>query len=235
MADRKLKDRVALIGVELEGGWAIRPPSGAEIIRDGSVKISDDAVRALKIKSIGEIVSPPMKRELVEQWVKEHYPQIANETCGLHVHMSFKYPLHYMQLMTPKFTDAMVRALATWSIAKGLPKEHPLCKRILNPNHQHCAQLYLGDNQVYSDHKDYHSRGKPHSRYTAINYCFKMHKTVECRLLPMFAVADEAVEAVNVVLDTTNKFLSKIRLKEPRFAARVALKSNMRTIYRSTV
>ncbi len=178
----------------------------------------------------GEIVLrkplPPGSAELTE-WVKRCYPTYVNATCGLHVHMSFFNRLNYQRLMTPAYTEQMVDGLKRWARAENLDPEHPLWPRINDPNHRHCAHLYLGDGQVKVNRKDYNSRGTDHSRYTAINYCDKQHGTVECRLLSMFADADQALRAIGAVVDTTNRFLSKFREREVRVRANVPFKSEV--------
>jgi len=236
------KNRVKNVGVELEGGW-IKPPQPLQ--RDGSLKFHDivhyEAGRGLagpapavaafkklyvtgavleehKIPQVGEIVSPILEVPEVEDYIRTNYPNIVNETCGLHVHMSFKYKLNYQRLMTEDYTRKMVVGLIDWAKRNDLPKDHPLWPRLMKPNHNHCAHVYLGDNQVTIAGKDYNSRGTNYSRYTAINYCWAQHKTVECRLLSMFDTADQAVSAVGEVIRITNLFLSKIKSREKKFS-----------------
>ena len=241
-------NRIRRVGVELEGGWTY-PPADIPIEHDGSVhvkpptKVVDanvllgmDAAAAnrMTIKAaprfvMGEIPTPRPGLDIkdVDAWIKKYYPQVVNETCGLHVHMSLFRKLHYQQLMTPAFTGAMVKSLLEWAEVEKLAKKHPIWDRLLNPNHDHCAHTYCGDKQVMMTKKDYHSRGKPHSRYTAINYCMGQHGTVECRLLPMMETPDQGIRAVMCVIDTTNKFLSKIRQKEMRSGGAVPIRSEI--------
>lgn len=251
-------NRVAKVGIELEGGWDAPPPCGARIIRDGSVVFGGNPHRSLdsgnlqpedieivngslRIRAdrqagrprprhnIGEVVSEPLELPpsvAVEEWIRGSYPQHVNDTCGLHVHMSFYHKLNYSRLMTPEFTPYIVEAISRWGVERGIPKTHMLWNR-LNPQHpwslQHCAHVFLGDRQAVIDRKDFQSRGKPHSRYTFINYCEAQHHTVECRGLPMFGTPgelvmpgdiDTAVSSVMAVVDATNRFLSKIRKTE---------------------
>jgi hypothetical protein len=228
LPEGKVKDRIALIGVELEGGWN-QHPDGHEVVRDGSVHIDPEfsppdingRQKNLGPKILGEIVSRPLKVEEFEQWVRSVYPKFVNGTCGLHVHMSFKSRLNYQRLMTPEFTKVMVQRLQEWAKKEGLPNDHWIWPRLNNPNHNHCAHVYLGDNQVKMRKKDFHSRGTAHSRYTAINYCYGQHQTVECRLLPMVKDVDMAIRGIYVVLNTTNEFLARQRERERKVAAAV--------------
>lgn len=253
-----LKNRIALAGIELEGGWIKNPPN--PVVHDGSVKFPQPSMKkvpafstqqeeqewynterarlkAMTPKAVGEIVSRPMEASetVVTEFVTTNYPSMVNATCGLHVHMSFKHRLNYQRLMTADYTLAMVEGLKAWATKEKLPKEHPLWPRLLRPDHQHCSHTYCGEEQVKQTGKDFHSRGKPHSRYTAINYCYAQHQTVECRLLSMMETPDQAVRAVMEVLAITNRFLAKVRARELRHAARVPPSGNSVSHYRVTL
>ena len=252
------KNRIALAGIELEGGWHKNPPN--PVVHDGSVKFpsprnkpqplfsTEDEQRAwltaerarlaqFQFKAVGEIVSPPLKAEAetVEAFIKENYPSAVNDTCGLHVHMSFTHKRNYNRLMTPEFTKAMVDGLRKWAAEEGLKKDHPLMARIMNPDHPHCAHTYCGEEQVKATSKDFHSRGKPNSRYTAINYCFNQHQTVECRLLCMMDTPEQACRAVLEVLAITNRFLAKVRTRELKQAIAIPKGQHSVSRYRVTV
>ena len=167
----------------------------------------------------GEIVSKPIPVEKIAPWVKKCYPTHVNETCGLHVHMSFHYRSNYARLMTPEFTPFIVGAVKAWAEAEDLPKDHPQWERVLKQNHHHCAHQYLAEGQIKMTKKDYESRGKSYSRYTFVNYCAGQHNTagggtVEVRGLSMPANADMATRAIMAVLDGTNQFLSKVRQRD---------------------
>lgn len=220
-------NRIAKVGVELEGGWDRDP--GIAIEHDGSVRfedpppmvIRDDEGRERRVQQrgprvTGEAVSEPMKVLEVPTFITRYFPQHVNATCGLHVHMSFHNHLNYARLMLPDFTPTMVEALVAWGQKVGLKKDHVFWQRLLAKDHPHCAHQYLGDRQVHITRKDYHSRGKDYSRYTALNYCRAQHSTIECRLLPMLPTADLSIEAVQCVLDTTNRFLARMRTRESK-------------------
>ena len=232
----KPKNRIAAVGIELEGGWH-EVPKGLQIVRDGSVNFEEEArftsrtLPPMKFpRYIGEIPSPVLQLTDVEDWMTLAYPACVNATCGLHVHMSFTFKLNYMRLMTPAFTPFIVKGLQRWAKGESLPATHPIWERITNPDHRHCAHVYLGDAQVKVDHKDFHSRGKPHSRYTAINYPWGQGKpTVECRLLPMMSDVQQGIRAVKEVILLTNTFLAKVKEREIRADARVALTASSST------
>lgn len=234
-------NRINLVGIELEGGWD-RAVDNHHVERDGSVVFEDPnntevldrngrrviVPRPVPIPfpahAIGEIVSRAMPVGSVEEWIRKAYPQHVNNTCGLHVHMSFHTKLNYSRLMLPDYMNMMVDELKRFADAEKLPTDHMLRNR-LDPNHpwtlKHCAHTFLADRQVLVKGKDFNSRGKPHSRYTFINYPEMQHHTVECRGLSMFggqptkeADVEMAVRAVLTVINTTNRFLSKIRQRE---------------------
>ena len=191
----------------------------------------------------GEVVSNPLTVDQIEGWVRSVYPKYVNETCGLHVHMSFFHKLNYGRLMGGMaFTTWMVGKLRTWAEREGLPKDHPQWRRF-DPDdpwtRQHCAHLYLGEAQARVTRKDYESRGKPYSRYTFVNYCHDMpghdgpRATVEVRGLSMPDNPDTAIRAVMAVLDATNEFLSKIKQKERVERIRVQPKAVTEQVFRS--
>ena len=259
MAKRTLIDgvvnRVALVGLELEGGWDA-PVDGHKIIHDGSVKFEDpytdiitDPVSGRKTlvaradpkpfprHNVGEIVSGKLPVEEVEGWLRKCYPQHVNETCGLHVHMSFHHKLNYSRLIVPEFTNHVVNELRHFGKREGVPEGSMFWNR-LNPEHpwtrHHCMHRFLGDKQVLMKKKDYNSRGTDYSRYTFINYPYGQNlPTVECRGLPMFGAAGRltatedvelAIKAVMAVITATNRFLSKVRLREKKINVSVPIR-----------
>lgn len=264
----EVKNRIQGIGIELEGGWT-KPPNDHAIVRDGSLKgilgewkvdngnvvgtvvaagrrnpFLDELAPPKPVKNplyVGEIPSPVLTADTFEAWITKYFPQHVNESCGLHVHMSFRYKLLYMRLMTPEFTTHIVDGLKLWANEEELVKSHPIWGRLNKKNHDHCAHVYLGDNQVKNVKKDYQSRGKPHSRYTAINYCAEYNRqrgfkeTVECRLLPMMETPEQSIRAVKAVLSLTNQFLAKMHDREPRKEAKVALAPPVEVRYISKI
>lgn len=234
----KARNRIHLVGVELEGGWT-KLPEGVNLVRDGSVQIPtpEDALlvdhpeqmprtprgraelnrriehEARKVLFTGELPSEPLEVAKVPTWMRAYYPTHVNGTCGLHVHMSFKSALHYQKLMRPEYQDAILDCLNLWGLQEGLKKEHPFWNRILGQN-QYCKKEFHADAQVAKTGKSYNHAGA--SRYTVINYPWSLHGTLECRVLPMFEDVELAIRAVKFVLDVTNAFLVKTATKEER-------------------
>lgn len=265
---KKLKPRITMIGIELEGGWITVPP-GTRVIRDGSVRglpnptgglsievgggpprqvatlrdrarnnrrtgesteaamlrlSTDDqmmaaqAMVALPEMQVGEIPSPPMPPAEMGVWMRRYYPQSVNETCGLHVHMSFENSLHYQRLMVASYQATILKYIGLWAREEGLPKSHCLWPRLRGES-VYCQHQFWADHQVKTRGKDHDQRREGH-RYTVINYCYGTNGTVECRLMPMMADAEQGVRAVQRILDITNAFLAKGKEREAKLVAK---------------
>jgi len=212
----RAKNRVKQVGIELEGAW-ISPAMGRAIVRDGSVvipSIPGPDGKPVPPPYVGEIASPPLMATPTEihAWVKKWYPVAVNETCGLHVHLSFGTLRYYHLLLCPDFTDAMFHYLHLWGEEQKLPKNHPLWAR-LSGTHVHCVKQFRGNEQARVARKIY--RDSPGAcRYTAINYPYKLHSTVEVRLLPMMETHQQASKAIIQVMGITSAFLRSRVKKE---------------------
>ena len=241
MVKPSVRNRISKIGVELEGGWEKDP--GIPVERDASVRfpVSPLHVQPITIPNTmlstersergggkmvlsGEIQSKPGDLSEVSAFILKVYPQFVNATCGLHVHMSFTRRYFYQRLMDPSYQDTMFETILIWAEEKKFSKSHPIWER-LSGKHVTCMREFLADAQVRVDRKRY-DHNVPYSRYTAINYPWLQHKTVECRLLPMFEDAPDAVEGVLLVVDTTNKFLAKQRGKEQKHSIGLPVSNN---------
>lgn len=225
------RNRVYMVGVELEGGWTRDGlPQDTKPIRDGSVHIPQPEV-PLEIAEnggsaydrwiyanvptfVGEIPSPPLDLSVVPRWLHTFYPQAHNETCGMHVHMSFRDAIAYTRLMVPEYQDTVIEYFKRWA-AEHLPADHHIWPRLRGEN-EYCQHLFFPDAQSMQAEKDYnhHRYG---CRYTAIVYRFKKLGTIECRLLSMMPTPALAADAVRHLVTITNAFLgatSKTRKRE---------------------
>ena len=254
----KLKDRINLIGVELEGGWT-NLPSGVKLVHDGSVQVPQPApdgppeqeiwqeivtlnaqgqqvVTRVRVPGAiangaptkkkvgwqtGEYPSEPMEVKAVGTWLTAFYPSHVNDTCGLHVHMSFKKALHYQKLMIPEYQATVIEYLKRWAKEEGFPSNHSIWAR-LDGKSTFCKQEFFPAKQVLAKNKIFEHNGEG-NRYTCINYCYGQHSTIECRVLPMMEKAPQAIRAVERVLRITNATLASLREKEPREIADVTL------------
>ena len=210
-----IKNRVAMVGIELEGGWN-EIPKGIQIQRDGSVAIP---ATTLGPKLVGELPSKalevgadPEKSEIAE-WMRKHYPPFVNQTCGMHVHMSFKTALTYQRMMTPSYPNAVLFYLKKWAKEEGFPEDHHIWNRLAGKSH-YARAAFNAASQVQATAKDFDQR-RPGNRYTVINYCWGRYNTLECRVLPMMAEVEQAIRGVNRLIRITNAFLVTTASKEP--------------------
>lgn len=248
----EIKKRIYRVGIELEGGWN-KAPEGCKIDHDGSVQIQipatclEDLYTTAQIaaakkmgtnlewkglyKNIltGEIPSMVLAPSDFPAWMTKYYPNYVNNTCGLHVHMSFAHALHYQKLMTPAYTQKIIEHITKWAKEEGLPKSHPIWDRVAGKS-RYCQNKFFGDEQARKAGKDY-NREANGNRYTMVNYCFLLHNTLEVRLLPMFEGVDQAIRAVNAILDITNACLASSSTREKK-SVKVSNRSGVERVLR---
>lgn len=212
----RARKRVYRIGIELEGGWK-KLPAGVRLAHDGSIHLTDADIAA-GCRDIGELPSPVMDVEKFPSWMKMYYPHFVNESCGMHVHMSFMTALTYQRLMDNRFPATIIAQMTEWAKSHKLSKKHPIWER-LNGESRYCQHVFMADEQVKNTSKDFDQRRQGH-RYTVINYCYsRTGGSMECRLLPMMEDVDTAISAVQEIIDTTNAFLAATASKETKHSA----------------
>ena len=222
----KATNKLYRIGIELEGGWET-PPKGYEIVRDGSVVIQQDMSSShARPWFTGELQSGPIEVEKFPApikkfpaWMLAYYPPHVNETCGLHVHMSFREAFRYARLMQPEFPATVLDYVERWARNEGLAENHPIWDRLMGKK-DHCQPLYWADLQAKVGSKDYDKMRKGH-RYTVINYAYGRYKTVECRLLPMMESPEQGIRAVQELINITNAFLVATAKREEKVEIQV--------------
>lgn len=208
----KTRNRIYRIGIELEGGW-MTLPTGVEPIRDGSVVFMHPPERLC----IGEVASEILEVPKFPAWMRTMYPSHVNDTCGLHVHMSFRKALHYERLMVPDYPKVIVAYIKRWAKDEHLDENHPIWKRLKNRN-EFCKHDFNADQQVIKQNKVY-DHNVEGSRYTVVNYCHGLHGTLECRILPMLKDVEQAIRGVQAVVDITNAFLLTTAKREEALIA----------------
>lgn len=199
----KARNIVYRVGIELEGGWDKLPP-GVRLVHDGSV------VFPQMVNAVGELPSGIL--DVVNgsptywaTWLATNFPHHVNDTCGMHVHLSFKTAFAYNRLMTPQYPATVVAEFRRWATEQHLADNHAIWPRLANKS-KFCQHKFFADEQVQQREKD-HDQARMGHRYTVINYAYGRYSTVECRLLPMMATYDQSRAAVQELLDVTNAFL----------------------------
>jgi hypothetical protein len=239
----RAKNRIAKIGIEMEGGWITRPDL-TKIHADGSVNVgSGDYIHPLpygmprpSVQYTGEVSSAPMdvKLDHWREWMLSCHPVFINKSCGLHVHMSFNVGSRYVTLMHKNYQDTLLEAITRWAEKEMIPSSHPLWSRLRGRN-QYCTLDFWPDLQAIKADKGYGSSGTPGSRYTAVNYPAKLHGTIEVRVLPMF-MPELSVKAVEVILETTNAYLLAVKPQQKNVTTGWKLRySTINEVYRTCV
>lgn len=200
------RNRVAQVGVELEGGWTTIPKGlrREDFIRDGSL---DPLQRAHPEAMVNELPSPPLEPDAMAKWMRANWPQIIDETCGMHVHVSFKTSLAYSKVVREEYPGTIVEYFKRWAENERIPKSNPIWPR-LEGKSTYCQHMFFGDLQIANTRKDHDKVRKGH-RYTVVNFCWgRGIPTAECRLLPMFEDVEQGIRAMREVVNITNRFLA---------------------------
>lgn len=217
----KAKNRLNLVGVELEGGWA-KLPGELRPQRDGSVIFSDIDISLHMLRYFGEIPLPPLGVKEFPATLKLYYPTAVNGTCGMHIHLSTLKAFSYQRLMVNhpySYPGTIVEYMRRWAENAKLAKSHPIWDRLKGKN-EYCQHLFQADEQVKTERKDFDHHREGH-RYTVVGFCWNRLRTLEVRLLPMMGDAETAISAVQEVVSITNAFLAVSKDREPRLRVRV--------------
>lgn len=218
----KTWNRVAKLGVELEGGWTKSVPNplpkGYKFEGDGSVFGAGTTIQNHtnygKMVKKGELSTPPIFPAQMPLAVKRFYPDLVDRTCGMHVHMSFWNTYQYTVLAdSPVYQETVLHYLLKWANNEGFAASHHIWKRLKGEN-QYCTKGFWPYSQITKSTKDYGHEGD--HRYTAISYQWERYKTVECRVLPMMETPEQAIRAIKELLAITNAYLvlcEKVRIK----------------------
>lgn len=194
-----VRNRVERVGVELEGAWKTLPPGIAALEHDGSVFAGR---RPSAEFQIGELPIGPIAPAGIAKLMAVNYPQKVNQTCGMHVHMSFETLWYYNLLMVPEYQDTMLEYLTRWAKTESsIKSDHCIWARLRGES-EFCQKGFWPDIQASTKRKTHNRNGKGH-RYTIIHYCGRQ-MTIECRVLPMMSNTSLAVRAVNRVIEITN-------------------------------
>ncbi len=222
---KRPRNRIARIGLELEGAWKVFPPGIQELQIDTSVFKSGGGQvppAGYSVSQLGELALGPMQPAYLVKALKINYPTKVNETCGLHVHMSLETVYQYALLMdSPAYQETVIAQFAKWGQEENLPPTHPLWGR-LEGKSAYCQKKFWPQEQIQATRKD-HDREREGHRYTMIHYAWGRFKTVECRILPMMETVEQATRAVKRLLDVTNAYLVTVDRKKAKVTGSIKL------------
>jgi hypothetical protein len=229
----KVKNRVALVGVELEGGWVDLPPGVSHVERDGSV--FNDRLPA-GVRHMGELAVGPALPAGIAELIRIHHPPKVNHTCGMHVHMSFDTLWYYHLLMVPEYQETILHYLTLWAKNNKFSEKHHIWGRLAGES-RYCQKQFWPDAQSTEKRKLHDQNAYQNAyghRYTVIHYCGRQG-TIECRVLPMMTDVKKAISAVHTVIDVTNACIHILgkKYKRDKETSRIELPGNM--IYEETV
>lgn len=223
------------VGVELEGGWwqgyqRLEPswgknppnsPTKAWLLDwhgDGSVNVATTHINSEKDTTHphygtglyqGEgVCNPPQDPNNIHRWMKYNYPLWVNESCGMHVHMSFKNIIDYERIMEEEFVKHFEESMEAWGKDNKINYD-PFWNRLRGLN-RYCQRNGASSAQAMINHKLLKKEGRDESytKYYHLNFgAWKKYKTVECRLLPMFPTAQQGADAVYDLLWLFEKYL----------------------------
>ena len=201
-----LLNPINAIGIEFEGGWD-RDPRQTSLDRrrskityglhtkgDGSVELDDGDYH------IGEATTDPVQwnetgRITMRHIIQNSYPDYTNETCGGHVHYSFKNIQCMRLLMEREFYDGWISNLKTMSSQLSSCGQDELDSRW---NNSYCQDLFYPEEAI-TGHGD---------RYAYQNWCsYGSHGTLEFRILPMFESNRDYWKAFSFLTDYIEDYI----------------------------
>lgn len=205
---------INLIGVEMEGGWD--GVQGIVPFADGTTLVDDQSLSGLESTHVGEAVSPALPFDQVLEWMAVHHPKYVNIKCGLHVHVSFKSPRFYLGITRRGFKRFFLDKIKEWAEGEGLNPGHAFWERWAGEN-KYCSKDFRPTRQMRRDAKHPPGEGNAplfpqHERRTQWNFCYGVHGTAECRMLPMFNTPEQSIRAVAEVVHIVENYLT---LKPP--------------------
>lgn len=181
------------IGVEIEGCWVDADAMRAKARALGCSVVSDGSVSTYAHNTPQEIRSVPESSFLaVASQVHALYPDEANRSCGMHVHVSFN-PTDVAFIANGQFFQFFRDRWKSWGERMGIPPESEFWQRLAGDNN------YCRLNTREFTTQESLTNG---DRYMQLNFCsLTRHRTVECRLLPMFRTEKLALLAIWELLD----------------------------------
>lgn len=209
-------------GIEIEGAFKKRFDD-LEIIHDGSL-CKPPPPELLKWKPrghLGEVITGEggIALEDVEPWMRAHYPDTANDKCGLHVHMSFgnENLECFARCSHPKFYASFLKKMEAWGKRMKLSdagQEGQFWERLYGKN-EYCKKAFIPNVQIKRTNKQV-GHATPQlpvkqggDRYCHLFFGLGIHGTIEARLLPTFKDVNVSVSGVKEILEIFDSWVRK--------------------------
>jgi len=214
---------IVAMGCELEGCSNVKN-SDAIFRTDGSLEFDfehvDDCYNdgelecegGCQYQFVGEMISKPISLNELLLWIKRNYPEYHNKTCGGHIHLSFKNKLEYMKFCDVQFFNFFKAKMFEWAVKHHVKEGSQFYQRLEGKN-TYCHNKFYCTSQL-------NGIGE---RYCMINYCWKKHRTIEVRLLPIFDKVELYLSAVNEIYDIFNYWLVQSK-REKRYRLNVTVR-----------
>ncbi len=203
------------MGIELEGAWhgvkGVPPFKGEKIKHDGSVTFYNRTNEPFV--HYGEMVSPPLTPDKLLEWADKHIPTKVNDSCGTHIHVSLKSMPMYASLLTPTFQKVLIGKLRELNetIRESDPETYKRFLHRLDGGNRYCRKSYKGLTQVTMDHKG-------GERYQQLNYCYRLHGTLEIRVFPATTNKTFLADLIRLTQETIEAWVAKEhRVEKVRF------------------
>lgn len=148
---------------------------------------------------VGEYVTRKIKyksdHKELHRIVNDNFPDATNDSCGGHVHISFKDERFYGLCMSKDYWLGLLNKMKLFAEDCYPEDKDALLHRIRGAHY--CKADFTPDKQIWEEG----------DRYTQINYCHNRYGTLEIRFLPMFKEKSKHIEALDLVLDYTCDFI----------------------------
>lgn len=188
------------IGVEIEGRFfnideltEKVEEDGLDITGDGSIRYgANPECEPREIRTKPDLLAGCLRQ------VAKFYPDEADYSCGMHVHVSFLDTASVSTLTCTEFLAYFDARWRAWGAKMQLPPNCQFYQRLDNKN-DYCNKNDAGDLE------------RPFSgdRYRQLNFTsWERHNTVECRLLPMFREARLALSAITELISIYEDWLN---------------------------
>ena len=140
----------------------------------------------------GEIVSIPFKDiDKLIYWVNKYYPDEVNNTCGIHVHLSFINNLGFMKMTDEKLYKQFKTHMIEFGHKIGIPDDTKFYTRLEGTNN-YCTDVFKPQNQRFG--------GDRYTIFNFSNYTQNSNKnTLEIRVLPCFEDKEFAKKCIREI------------------------------------